>query len=274
MNALLSTLGLDAQAIAARVSFIGGSDANTIMGGNADRLIALWRQKRGEQPGDDLSDILAVQMGSFTEPLNVEWFEKQTGLEVFDQGVVVQHSEWSFMRCTLDGKVLDDDLTTAVFEAKHTGTRSTDAEIFERYVPQLTHNCLCVGATAAYLSVFKGNGDWCVFKYALDGDYASALIEAERTFWKHVQDGTPPAPLPGPLAPKPVGVREYDMTGSNEWAAYAADYTETMLAADRNEIAKKSLKGLVPDDASKCIGHGITITRTKAGALRFAAKES
>jgi hypothetical protein len=35
-------------------------------------------------------------------------------------------------------------------------------------------------------------------RYALDDAYAAALIEAERDFWQHVQDGTPPAPLPAP----------------------------------------------------------------------------
>jgi predicted phage-related endonuclease len=45
---LLDTLGLSAEAIAARRHSIGGSDANTIMGGNPDRLIRLWREKRGE----------------------------------------------------------------------------------------------------------------------------------------------------------------------------------------------------------------------------------
>lgn len=281
---LLDTLGLSADQIAARKDCIGGSDANIIMGGKSDRLIALWREKRGEQPGEDLSDILAVQMGSFTEPLNIAWFEKQTGRKVLP-GAQARHltkfGPEPFMRCTLDGFVMEQEtddpfapLPEGVFEAKHTGTRSTDAEVFERYVPQLTHNCLCTGAKFAWLSVFKGNGDWCVFEYALDADYAAALIEAERDFWQHVKDGTPPAPLPAPAAPKPVGVKEYDMTGSNEWASHAADFTETMLAADRNEIAKKALKALVPDDASKCAGHGITINRDKRGALRFASKES
>jgi predicted phage-related endonuclease len=279
MNALLDNLGLSKDAIAARKSTIGGSDANTIMSGNADRLIRLWREKRGEVEGEDLSDVLAVQMGSFTEPFNIAWFEKQTGRKVIlpsamAGGGIRRDKPEPFMSCTLDGWVAEQgDLPEAVFEAKHTGTRSTDAEVFARYVPQLTHNCLCTGAQGAFLSVFKGNGDWVMFEYDVDPGYAAHLVQAERDFWEHVRTGTPPAPLPPIATPRPKGVIEYDMTGSNEWAASAADYLETVLAADRHEIAKKTLKSLVPDDASKCAGHGIAIARDKRGALRFGKGE-
>lgn len=263
---LLDTLGLSVEAIAARRHSIGGSDANAIMAGNADRLIRLWHEKRGEAEPEDLSDVLAVQMGSFTEALNVAWFEKQTGLAVTRRGDVAMLDNAGLpMACTLDGWV-----DGAVFEAKHCGTRNTDAELFERYVSQLTHNCIVTGADRAFLSVFKGNGDWCMFEYALDADYADALVEAERAFWACVQTGEPPAPLPLPPAPKPVGVVEYDMSTSNEWASHAIDYLDTILAADRHDIAKKALKELVPGDASRCFARGIEIKRDKRGALRFA----
>lgn len=273
MNAMLDNLGLSAAAIATRKDFIGGSDANTIMGGKDDRLIALWRQKRGEQEPDDLSDVLAVQMGSFTEPLNVAWYEKQTGDDVTRQGEAIVHPTIRHMRATIDGIATDAFGNERVFEAKHCGVRNTDAELFARYVPQLTHNSLCTGLSGAVLSIFKGNGDWVMFEYELDQTYADALLEAEARFWECVRTGEPPVPLPAPPAPKPKGVKEYDLTGSNEWASHAAEYLETQLAADRHEISKKSLKSLVPDDASKCFGHGIIINRTKSGALRFAKGE-
>lgn len=275
MNAILDNLGLSAADKAIRKDFIGGSDANIIMGGDPDKLIRLWREKRGEAHPEDLSDILAVQMGSFTEPFNAAWFEKQTGKVVQGGGKVVIHPAIKHMRATLDGEVSDPftDECHGVFEAKHCGTRSTDAEIFARYVPQLTHNCLCAGHRAAFLSVFKGNGDWVMFEYELDDDYAARLVEAEVAFWECVRTGSPPAPLPAEPTPKPKGVKEYSMDGNNEWASHAADFIETEMAADRHEIAKKALKGLVPDDASKCSGHGITINRDKRGALRFAKGE-
>jgi predicted phage-related endonuclease len=53
-----------------RRSFIGGSDARLIMGTDEGALIRLWREKRGEIEPEDLSDNLAVQLGSATEALN------------------------------------------------------------------------------------------------------------------------------------------------------------------------------------------------------------
>jgi predicted phage-related endonuclease len=272
VNAILSQLGLSSEQHALRKDSLGGSDANTIMSGDEKRLLQLWREKRGEAEPEDLSDVLAVQMGSFTEPLNVAWFEKNTGLAVGCVDLPDCGKGPPFMRCTLDGWIPE---RSAVFEAKHCGTRSTDAEIFARYVPQLTHNCICTGARTAFLSVFKGNGDWVEFEYDVDADYAARLVAAEEAFWRCVQTGEPPCAVPSEPTPKPVGIKEYDMEalGSNEWAVHCADFIETELAADRHEIAKKALKALVPDDASKCFGHGLIISRDKRGALRFSKGE-
>jgi predicted phage-related endonuclease len=280
MNALLQTLGLSPEQLALRKDALGGSDANTIMSGDEKRLLRLWKEKRGEAEPEDLSDILAVQMGSFTEPFNAAWFEKNTGYRVIGSGKIANHPTIRHMRATLDGEVVeafgtDDERELGVFEAKHCGTRSTDAEIFARYVPQLTHNCLCAGFERAFLSAFKGNGDWVMFEYELDIGYAERLVAAEAAFWECVRTGKPPCAVPAEPTPKPVGVVEYDMEalGSNEWASHCVDYIETELAADRHEIARKGLKSLVPDDASKCFGHGIIISRDKRGALRFSKGE-
>ncbi|WP_410959850.1 hypothetical protein, partial [Salmonella sp. SAL4356] len=51
----LGQLGLDKRARAERLAGIGGSDANTILSGDRERILGLWREKRGEQPPVDLS---------------------------------------------------------------------------------------------------------------------------------------------------------------------------------------------------------------------------
>ena len=75
-------LGLTKEQIAKRTQSIGGSDANTLMSGDDERILNLWREKIGEKELDDLSGILPVQMGSFTEPFNAYWYGKQTGNKV------------------------------------------------------------------------------------------------------------------------------------------------------------------------------------------------
>ena len=43
-----------------RRSFIGGSDAPTIMGGDEAALLQLWKEKRGEAEPEDLAGDLLV----------------------------------------------------------------------------------------------------------------------------------------------------------------------------------------------------------------------
>ena len=56
-----------------RKGFIGGSDMNVIMNGDWRKL---WLVKTGRQESDDLSNNLAVQLGSYTEQFNINWFKK------------------------------------------------------------------------------------------------------------------------------------------------------------------------------------------------------
>ena len=74
----LDQLRLDEQALSERMTGIGGSDANIILSGDREKILGLWREKRGEQPAADLSDNLAVMLGCWTEPFNRLWFEKLT----------------------------------------------------------------------------------------------------------------------------------------------------------------------------------------------------
>ena len=50
--------------IESRRSFIGGSDARIIMGGDEAALVRLWKEKRGEVEPEDLSGNLIVQLGA------------------------------------------------------------------------------------------------------------------------------------------------------------------------------------------------------------------
>ena len=62
-----------------RRAFIGGSDARIIVGEDENALLRLWCEKRGEAEPKDLSGNLIVQLGVVTEPLNRQWFERNTG---------------------------------------------------------------------------------------------------------------------------------------------------------------------------------------------------
>src|SRR3974390_559868 len=104
------------RSLAGRRDFVGGSDARVIMGQDEAALVRLWREKRNEVPPEDLSGNLIVQLGSVTEDLNRQWFERNTGQSVKEVQRRVRHPVLRWMGATLDGVV---EGTGAVFEAKY-----------------------------------------------------------------------------------------------------------------------------------------------------------
>ena len=251
-----------------RRSFIGGSDARTIMGGDEAQLVRLWREKRGEVEPEDLADNLVVQLGTVTEDLNRRWYERNTGQTITDMQRRLHHPVLPWMAATLDGRV---ESTGAVFEAKFMlpWTFSEEAAA-AKHMAQLQHNMWVASTGSAALSIITGGGKWVELTVAADPLYQHLLLTAEKKFWRCVRDGETPR-LFGVEPPRPrlEAVRVVDMSASNSWAAVAAVYRRTRPAAQEHEAAKGDLKKLVPEDAKEAVGHGIRAKRSKSGAVSF-----
>ena len=260
----LDELGLRENEIRQRSSGIGGSDANIILSGNRDRIIDLWREKRGDAEPSDLSDRLPVALGCWTEPFNRLWYEKITGQCVASTGISITCSTYGWRRCTLDGFIV---ATASIWEAKHTSAFGKPEEILERYMPQLQHNMAVAKADRAILSVIFGNHKFEIFEVASDWLYQLDLLQAEEDFWNCVLAGKEPLPAPIPTAPKPIGTREVCLEGNNAWASAAVDWLVNRDAAKIHSTACGTIKGLVEDDVSRAFGHGIEARRSRAGAI-------
>src|SRR6266849_1706099 len=251
-----------------RRSFIGGSDARTIMGDDVAALIRLWKEKRGEIEPEDLSSNLIVQLGSVTEDLNRLWYERNTGHVVTDLQRRVVHPVKQWMAATLDGMV---EPTGAVFEAKFMLPWNFSEEAAaEKHMPQLQHNMWVANARSAVLSIVTGGGKWVELTLRADPLYQHLLLTAEKKFWRCVENGETPR-LFGIEPPRPrlEAVRIVDMTSSNSWAEFAATFRRTRSAFQEHEGAKADLKKLVPEDAKEAIGHGLRAKRSKSGAISF-----
>lgn len=260
----LSQLGLETTEQLARAMGIGGSDANVILSGDRDKILALWREKRKEVEAPDLSDSLPAALGCWTEPFNRQWYEKISGQKIDFVGISMSCSTYSWRRCTLDGIV---KATGAVWEAKHTNAFAKPDEVLERYMPQLQHNMAVAKAESAILSVIFGNHKFEVFEVASDWLYQLDLLEAEERFWECVQSGREPVPCPVPSSPKPIGTREVCLEGNNAWGAAAFDWLENREAAKRHTVACGIIKGLVEDDVTRAFGHGIEAKRSRVGSI-------
>jgi predicted phage-related endonuclease len=259
---------MDNQSSAGRRSFVGGSDARIIMGGDEAALHRLWREKRGEVDPEDLSGNLIVQLGLATENLNRRWYQANTGQVIADVQQWARHPTLRWMAATLDGRVAGSG---AVFEAKFMLPWSFSEEAAaQKYMPQLQHNMWVVAARTSVLSVITGGGKWVEITTNADPLYQHLIVTAERKFWRCVESGEPPR-LFGVEPPRPriEAVRVADMSGSNAWAEFAGIFARTRAAHLEHEKAKTELKGLMPEDAKEAIGHGVRAKRSKSGAVSF-----
>src|SRR3954454_17655656 len=251
-----------------RRSFIGGSDARVIMGDDEAKLVRLWREKRGEVEPEDLSNNLIVQLGTATEPLNRQWYQRNTGQVVTKVQRRVFHPVKRWMAATLDGMV---EATGAVFEAKFMLPWAFSEEAAaEKHMAQLQHNMWVTASRTAVLSIITGGGKWVELTLHADPLYQHLLLTAEKKFWCCVQSGEAPR-LFGVEPPRPrlEAIRVVDMSASNSWAEFAAAFRRTRPAFVEHESAKADLKKLVPEDAREPIGHGLRAKRSKSGAISF-----
>lgn len=247
-----------------RREFLGGSDVAVLMAGDAQGIDRLYREKIGEVVPNNLDDVLAVRLGKVTEPLNLEWYERMTGEMLFDQQKQITHKKFPWARVTLDA--WDNNLGCPV-EAKYVSGREPIEVVIDRYQPQLHWQMTITGARQCALSLIIASKHEYRCEYIeMDDEYAAELLVRAIAFWQCVQDRTPPVQLPA--VPPPVDAQKiYDMAGNNEWATYAVTWLETRAAAELNADVAKTIKTLVPADARKAHGHGVSITRSKAGTL-------
>jgi len=231
------------------------------MSGNDERILQLWKEKSGKAEGEDLSEVLQVMLGSFTESFNRAWYEKKHRkiiTNVGDQMICLDHP---FMACTLDGMVNGEE----VWEAKHVSAFAKDDEVLEKYMPQLTHNMIVCGVKSAVLSVIFGNHKHETYSVSLDPDYAAKLIAAEENFWDCIHNDIQPVIVHTKYHGSVE--RKVDMTGNNSWSVSAADFIAYAEQAKKHDKAKDALKKLIDDDVAEASGHGIIAKRSKAGAI-------
>lgn len=244
-----------------RLLGVGGSDAIAIAKGVREELEVLRLEKLSRQARDDLSRVLPVQMGSWTEPLNRLWLSYALGMEI-RPGATVTSVARDFMRANLDGFAEDG----GIVECKHCNAFTKMDDALARYFPQLQHNMAVSMVGHCYLSVFIGTDKHEWRRVERDDSYIANLVKVEEVFWNHVVMDIPidAAKTIDTPAVAPV-MRDVDMSQNNTWAVRAADWLMLKDQAKEFEKAGKDLKALMEDDVRRGFGCGIEITRDGRG---------
>ena len=73
---------------------IGGTDASRLVKGEWKDL---WLEKVGRQERADLSSVLPVQLGIFTEEFNRRWYQEVTGERVVNINSIWTHPQYDFI---------------------------------------------------------------------------------------------------------------------------------------------------------------------------------
>lgn len=175
----------------ARDGKLTGSVVGCLMTGNRDKQMSLWRELIGDPTykRDDLRAVWAVQLGSTTETLNLDWYERKTHHEVIRRGEVVVWPGVDWAAATLDGY---DAVLDIPVEAKHVGGWEPRATIVERYRPQCMWQMMVLKATNCAMSIVEGARAPVIENVVYDAGYADILYQRAETFMKCVWAMTPP----------------------------------------------------------------------------------
>ncbi|MDE2104133.1 MAG: hypothetical protein KGL39_43245 [Patescibacteria group bacterium] len=302
----MNRIGLSPAALAERRKRIHAGDAAPIMVGDWRKL---WRVKMGLDEEDDLSGILPVQLGLYTEPFNLAWCWQQTGrgIEYFTGNEMLAFAwreltgdaandgelcvsldpETPWMACNLDGLTITPQGERCPIDAKHVGR--LDEQTMLRYTYAGVHQATVLGCDHWALSVIIGNSKWEAIYQEVDPIVQAELIAREREFWGFVERGEEPPEVAAPIAPpKPQPKLRTIRLPTEEDEIYAAMvrrdnwlpeavrlihvFADTLPAATKHNITREELKALVPEDVGTLEWGRFKLARDRAGSVRMSLK--
>lgn len=178
-----------------RSKYIGGSDAGAVVGMNPYKSrYTLWAEKTGKIP--EFEGNITTKVGTYLEQLVANMFEEETGKKVRKKNRTMVNEEYPFACANVDRLVVGEK---ALLEIKTTNSlplmkklRSSD-EFPEAYYAQVVHYLAVTGLKKAYLAVLINCREFKVYELERDQAEIDALMEAEKEFWKLVENDTPPA---------------------------------------------------------------------------------
>ena len=250
----------------ARAGKLTASRVAPLMTGDRAKIMAVWRELCGDPSyeEEDLSEVWAVQLGTTTEGLNLDWYEKIKNRPVTRRGEVVVHPDYDWAAATLDGF---DATIPGPVECKHVSGFEKYDTVLQRYQPQLHWQMEVTQTKKCAFSVIEGGRQPRVEIVEYDKEYADELMSRANNFMVHVSNMTPPVDMQ-PVERKTISrLHDYNMTGNNAWAAAASDWIGHKDAAKKFDDAEKAIRELVPNDAASATGYGLVAKRDKANRL-------
>jgi len=265
-----------------RATYIGSSDASTIVKANYDDWEKLVLQKTGEEVWKPNKQTqLMMDAGSHMESFIIDqWAEREKRQVNFRGGgktILINNIP---MHSTFDGRVVGDN---APLEIKtHFGFKDME-ELCDLYAPQCQHHMLVAGSDRCYLVALFGvrcRLEWRMIQK--DERWCEDYIANCKSFWAYYQGWTPHDPIAMP----PVDYSDMftmDMKDLPNWSDeddhlfgfQAQHIMDSKKAVAVGDEAKSMFKAKMPekcrrmdyDLSGNMKGHKIRVTRSRAGTL-------
>ena len=195
-NVLVSTENLPYEEwLEYRRTGIGGSDASVVCGVSRYKSpVELWMEKTGQLPSQEAGE--AAYWGNLLESLVREEFTKRTGISVTKPSALYQSGEHPFMLANVDGLCEDPVHGPCIFEAKTASAYKTgewEDAIPDEYMIQIQHYMAVTGLPGCLHRCAHRRQYFPLAVCERDEELIAMLISLEEDFWRHVQNGTPPA---------------------------------------------------------------------------------
>lgn len=222
---------------------IGGSDVAGILGLSPwSSPWSVWADKVGLVSGDKVgTDQMtdAMEFGQRAEPMMAGYFEDRTGLILAGEQMELQHPDNSWMRCTVDGLVYDDNIPSdeidrfmpavefatvgdgclGVHEIKTTSSSASEWEnsIPAHYQCQAQWSLAVSGLERVWFSVLHlafGRPKYAVYELERDQADIDLIVKKCRAFWHDcVLTGNPPEPDAHPATTAAINAAWPDADG-------------------------------------------------------------
>ena len=201
MEALIEVVNETKADLEDRKTFIGGSDAASILGVSPWKSrYELWMEKTGRKETDNLDEIERVMAGKLMEDPIARLYTWKFGTKLRKINERIQMNGAAFPAVAqIDRKVegmrrIVEIKNTDFSMRKNWGEEgSSDIPIY--YYTQVEHQLMCSGYDDAEAVPLFGGNTLLRFPIPRSEEFINALYEAELNFWEMVKSDTPPEPL-------------------------------------------------------------------------------
>lgn len=221
---------------------IGGSDVGAILGINKWKTPFEVYLEKTEPITEVKEQSEAAYWGDQFEEVVAKEFERRTGKKVRRDRRHFKHKKYPFIVANIDRRVVGE---SAVLECKTANQFLSkeweDEEIPASYLVQVQHYLEVTGAKKGYIAVLIGGQKFIWKEVERDEELIRMIIDAEKEFWKLVENKTPPT-LDGSSAAEKWVNEKFKIANEGEIVELDSSYKNKLQEYFELKNVKRNLK--------------------------------